>query len=215
MDSAALENKMNEILGNENDQMMASALQNLNSNSAMPQPEVQTVPNHVQPIQADPVSTPVENVSVSPTISPTINPVQQQVVSTPTATAEMPIVSATAPVTTASTTAEAKPQKEKKVHEKKEKYDRNALENELVTKFNEMVPLEKFQTFLKLCNESATSVAKKLGLQPNNRLLLIYTKGRVMKKEDQLNMVYNFFMNHEELKKFPRARELMTKDLFK
>lgn len=109
-----------------------------------------------------------------------------------------------------------KPRKPRSVsNTNKVEVDYDAVAKTFVEKFNQLTSQEKYAAILLLCGETAASSAKKLGINPANRILRAAKCISPLSNKDGLrDKVVNFYKGHEKLKKYPEVSNLITENLF-
>lgn len=85
-------------------------------------------------------------------------------------------------------------------------------EERLLNSFDALSNEQKFYDITTVMQETPAKIAKHFGMNPANRILLS-VRGERKLKENLLEMVYEYIINHEEIVKRPRIREKITKDI--
>ena len=121
-----------------------------------------------------------------------------------------------ADVTTKKNDNEKKTSNEKEAHitlnERKKLLKIKESEERLLNSFDTLSNEQKFYDITTVMQETPAKIAKHFGMNPANRILLS-VRGERKLKENLLEMVYEYIINHEEIVKRPRIREKITKDI--
>ena len=168
---------------------------------------VQTVPvNNPTPVQSQ-IQQPVQQ-NIIPTIPqaqnvPQVAPIMPGV--TPAPVVNIP--QQTTPTTTTKQTSTQSLYK-KKAAENLANLEVITIQN-WATLSNEI----RYENMVKIIGLSSAKVAASLGMQPANRVTQA-VRGQRPFKPEIVQLVYNWFMNNDELMKHPQLRALVTPDLF-